>query len=63
LYHVEKANAEVVILLVGRKIGKRLVVDGEELPKKIRDEIGCRAAKGPSSKNTSLLTLPKIPSL
>ena len=30
LYNVDEANAEVVILLVGRKVGNRLIVGGEE---------------------------------
>jgi mRNA interferase RelE/StbE len=30
LYNVDEANAEVVILLVGRKVGNRLLVGGEE---------------------------------
>jgi mRNA interferase RelE/StbE len=30
LYNVEEANADVVILIVGRKVGNRLIVEGEE---------------------------------
>jgi mRNA-degrading endonuclease RelE of RelBE toxin-antitoxin system len=30
LYNVEEANAEVVVLIVGKKVGNKLVVEGEE---------------------------------
>ena len=30
LYNVEEANMEVVILIIGRKVGNKLLVEGEE---------------------------------
>jgi mRNA interferase RelE/StbE len=30
LYNVEEANAEVALLVVGRKVGNKLIVEGEE---------------------------------
>ena len=30
LYNVDEDNAEVIVLLVGRKVGNRLIVDGKE---------------------------------
>jgi mRNA interferase RelE/StbE len=30
LYNVDEANQEVVVLLVGQKLGNRLIVEGEE---------------------------------